>query len=62
MAKKVFVTHLLPGERTGELAQHCELSIWPGPGLLSAAGLRDSLADCQGLVCLLTDRIDRELV
>ena len=62
MANKVFVTHQLPGERTRELAQHCDLGIWPGPGLLSAAGLRDSLADCQGLVCLLTDRIDRELV
>ena len=33
-----------------------------GPGLLSAADLRAGLAGCQGLVCLLTDRIDRALL
>jgi glyoxylate reductase len=33
-----------------------------GPGLLSAAGLREELAGCQGLVCMLTDRIDRALI
>jgi len=33
-----------------------------GPGLLPAAGLRSELAGCQGLVCLLTDRVDRALL
>lgn len=62
MAKRVLVTHQLPGERIHELAQHCEINVWMGPGLLSAQGLREELAGCQGLVCLLTDRVDRELL
>ena len=60
--KKVFVTHQLPGERLAELAGQCELSVWQGEGLLSPDGLRESLADCHGLVCLLTDRVDRALL
>jgi glyoxylate reductase len=60
--KKVFVTHPLPGERLADLASQCELSVWQGEGLLSADALRASLADCHGLVCLLTDRVNGELV
>ncbi len=60
--KKVLVTHQLPGERIHDLAQHSEMNVWMGPGLLSAQGLREELAGCQGLVCLLTDRIDRALI
>jgi glyoxylate reductase len=62
MASKVFVTHQLPGERIRELAQQCDMNVWMGPGLLPPAGLRAELAGCQGLVCLLTDRIDRNLL
>jgi len=62
MTKKVLVTHQLPGEGIQELAQHCEMNVWMGPGLLSAAVLREELTGCQGLVCLLTDRLDRELL
>ena len=62
MAAQVFLTHRLPGERVHELARACELNVWMGPGLLSAADLRAELAGCQGLVCLLTDRIDRALL
>jgi len=59
---KVLVTHQLPGRRIGELAQRCELNVWMGPGLLPAAALRSELAGCDGLVCLLTDRVDRALL
>ncbi|MDH4041294.1 MAG: D-glycerate dehydrogenase [Gammaproteobacteria bacterium] len=62
MAKKVLVTHQLPGGRIQELARHCEMNVWMGPGLLPPAGLRAELAGCQGLVCLLTDRVDRALL
>jgi glyoxylate reductase len=62
MSKRVFVTHQLPGERIHELAGSCDMNIWMGPGLLSAQGLREEMADCQGLVCLLTDRIDADLI
>jgi len=38
------------------------MNVWMGPGLLSAAGLRAELAGCHGLVCLLTDRVDKSLI
>lgn len=62
MDKKVFVTHALPGERILALSEHCDMNVWLGPGLLTAEALREELAGCQGVICLLTDRIDRELV
>lgn len=62
MTKKVFVTHELPGKRIRELAQLCEINVWVGPGLLPEAALREELEDCQGLVCLLTDRISRKVL
>jgi len=62
MEKRVFVTRQLPGERFHELAQHCAVNAWMGPGPLPAATLRTELAGCQGLICLLSDRIDRALL
>ena len=60
--KKVLVTHQLPGERIHHLGQCSDVNVWMGPGLLSAEALREELAGCAGLVCLLTDRVDAELI
>lgn len=62
MSKKVFVTHQLPGDRIHELARYCDVNVWMGPGLVSATNLREEMSGCEGLVCMLTDRIDGELV
>ena len=62
MSKRVFVTHQLPGERIRELAQQCDMNVWMGPGLLPPGSLRAELEGCQGLVCLLTDRVDQALL
>ncbi len=62
MNKRVLVTHQLPGERIHALTNYCALNIWMGPGLLTAANLREELRGCQGLVCLLTDRVDADLI
>ena len=62
MSPKVFVTHQLPGERIHELSRYCELNVWMGPGLLSGQNLREELQGCQGLICLLTDRVDAALI
>ncbi len=62
ISKKVLVTHRLPGARIHALAQYCDMNVWMGPGLLPPETLREELADCQGLICLLTDRLDRELI
>jgi glyoxylate reductase len=52
----------LPGERIAELGQHCDMACWPGPGLLPPGTLRAEVAAADGLVCLLTDRIDAALI
>ncbi len=62
MTKTIFVTHQLPGERLAQLARHCTLRIWEGPQLIRAEQLRASLSGCHGLICLLTDRINAELL
>jgi len=59
---RILATHALPGTRFCELADHCDLNVWMGPGLLSAEGLREELAGCAGVLCLLTDRIDAPLL
>ncbi|PLW83775.1 D-glycerate dehydrogenase [Kineobactrum sediminis] len=62
MKKKVFVTHMLPGERIHQLSAFCDVNVWLGPGLISASALREELVGCHGVVCLLTDHIDRSLI
>ena len=59
---KVLVTHPLPGERFRELAEQSDVNIWMGPGRLSPDELREELADCVGILCMLTDRIDAALL
>ena len=56
--EKILVTHQLPGERVHALADHCELNVWMGPGLLPPDALAEEMIGCSGLLCLLTDRID----
>jgi glyoxylate reductase len=58
----IYVTHKLPGARIAELGQHCDMVCWPGPDLLPPATLRAEVAAAEGLVCLLTDRIDAALL
>lgn len=62
MLKKVVITQPLPGERLIELTGQCDLKVLSGSQSLSDARMRDELATCQGLICLLTDRIDRPLL
>ncbi|GAB3285356.1 2-hydroxyacid dehydrogenase [Parahaliea aestuarii] len=56
------MTHQLPGERIHQLAELCDLNLWMGPGLLPPDALREELQDCQGLLCLLTDRINSDVL
>ncbi|HEY6132277.1 MAG TPA: NAD(P)-dependent oxidoreductase, partial [Halioglobus sp.] len=61
MLKKVILTQPLPGEHLSKLAGHCDLEVLPG--VQSLAGVaRDQLAACRGLICLLTDPVDRPLL
>ena len=60
--KKVLVTHRLPGDRIHELSSYCKEVVWRGSGLMPASDLREELADCQGLICMLTDHLSADVL
>jgi glyoxylate reductase len=60
--KKVVITRPLPGECLRELAQYCEVVVLEGPQSLTSTRALRELAACHGLVCLLTDPVDRTLL
>ncbi|MEH6549362.1 MAG: D-glycerate dehydrogenase [Pseudomonadales bacterium] len=62
MRKRVFVSHQLPGDGLAKLAEHCELDVWQGEGKVPRDYLLEHAAKADGLVCLLTEKIDRALL
>jgi glyoxylate reductase len=62
MSNKVLVSQQLSGDRLGELARHCDVQTLPAPDDPRDAAAQRALLECQGLICLLTDRIDRALL
>jgi glyoxylate reductase len=60
---RVFVTQPIPEPGPGLLRQAADLvTMNPEDRILSAAELRAAIAGCDGVVCLLTDTIDRALL
>jgi glyoxylate reductase len=59
--RRVFVTRSLPGDALDGLASRVELRVWPERRAPAPDELRAAVARCDGLVCLLTDRIDAAL-
>jgi glyoxylate reductase len=59
---RVFATRPLPGAAFARLRQQVDLAVWPGPGAVPDAALGDGAARAQGLLCLLTDRVDAALL
>src|SRR5581483_10117967 len=59
---RVFVTRRLPGEALAVLGQHAEVDLWPGELPPPADERRARTAPADGLICLLTDRIDAGLI
>ena len=63
---RVFVSRALPGVGPARgsplerLARESSCEIWPGPGAPSREDLARGAAGCEGLLCLLTDVIDRD--
>ncbi len=59
---RVFVTRRLPGGALERLRQRVDAEVWPGDGGPSPDELRRGARGSQGLLCLLTDRIDGSLL
>jgi glyoxylate reductase len=52
----------LPGAGLARLGETAEVEVWPGPGAPPRDALVAAAAAAEGLLCLLTDRIDAELL
>jgi glyoxylate reductase len=58
---RVFVTRALPGDAFAGLVAEAGVELWPGPGAPPRAALLAGVAAAEGLLCMLTDRVDAEL-
>jgi glyoxylate reductase len=59
---RVFVTRHLPGDALGFLAKHCDVALWPGELPPSTDALAREVGGCDGILTLLTDRVDEALL
>ncbi|MFN4260002.1 MAG: 2-hydroxyacid dehydrogenase [Gemmataceae bacterium] len=59
---KVFVTRVLPNVGMKLIQEHCDAEVWPDPLPPPYDLIQRKVADCDGLVSLLTDRIDAPLL
>ena len=59
---RCFVTRRLPGDALERLAAAHEVDVWPERTPPAPEELRDRVAGAEGLLCLLTDRIDAPLL
>ena len=59
---KVFVTRIIPEAGLAKLRDLCDADVWREPLPPTADVLRERVAPCDGLVSLLTDRIDAALL
>ncbi len=59
---RVFVARHLPAAALQRLAGVAEVEVWPGELPPPRAALLEKLRDCAGLLCLLTERVDAELL
>ena len=62
MKPKVYVTRHLPEVATEELLKACDVEIWDFESPPLYETIKEKVADKVGLLCLLTDRIDAELM
>src|SRR4051812_16413150 len=59
---KVFVTRRIPGDALERLAAEHQVEVWEGRLQPSHAKLLEKMRDAEGLLCLLTDKIDRDVI
>jgi glyoxylate reductase len=59
---RVFVTRRIPGDALERLAADHQVEIWEGRLQPSHATLLEKTRDVEGLLCMLTDRIDADVI
>ncbi|HEX4033606.1 MAG TPA: D-glycerate dehydrogenase [Solirubrobacteraceae bacterium] len=59
---KAFVTRALPGDALERLRAEHDVTVWDGAMPPTPDALRKAVADAEGLLCLLTERIDTQLL
>jgi glyoxylate reductase len=59
---RVFVTRRIPAAGLERICQHCDADVWPEQMPPPYELIREKIATCDGLVSLLTDRIDAALL
>lgn len=59
---RVFVTRQLPGDGLGRLAREANVSVWPDEMPPPRDDLLGGVRDADALICLLTDKIDAEVM
>ena len=62
MKPKVLLTRRIPSAAFQRLDSACDVDLHDGPQAIDPSDLKRRLADRQGLICLLTDRIDGSVV
>lgn len=59
---KVFATRIIPDAGLKKIREFCDAEVWSDPLPPPADVLRQKVADCEGLLSLLTERIDGPLM
>ena len=62
MSHKILVTRRPPGEAVDRLAASNDIWVWPHNSVIDRDILLELITDAEGLYCMLTDRIDAELL
>ena len=59
---KVFVTRIIPERGLAMIMEHCDATVWQDELPPPRSVLLEKVRDCEGMVSLLTDKIDGELL
>jgi glyoxylate reductase len=62
MKPAVLLTRRIPSSVFARLEAACDVEVYDGPGALDARDLKRRIAGKQGLICVITDRIDGDVV
>ena len=59
---RVFITRSVAPSAVARLSQRHEVRVWPEAGPPPRQALEEAVRECEGLLCLLTERVDGELL